>query len=202
MKMPEVDLEAFSYRMLEAREKSGLSYQELAERAECSMETLRGYEHCKKPPELKTITRVAEALGMKVEELVPEYKGLKTSMERLRTEDWSNYTVGEIAKEIGVCEKTIRSELAMIKRKYGVTVNFRTASACDYIPGRSRWVKRGQCETCGYRCNLSGRAACQYILIAGKQRPTPIERGIWPAYERSKKPFDCEGESCERQLVS
>lgn len=204
MTMHQVDLQAFAERMKAAREESGLTYKEFADKAECTKETLRNYEKGLNPPELKTITRVSEALGLKVEDLVPEYKGLKTVQERLRTEDWSDSTIREIAEACKVCEGTIWRELSNVRWKYGVAVRYKTLPRGGYgnANGRRRWVKPTQCKTCGYRCHVSGRVACQYILIAGKQRPTPTEPGVCPAYEKSGEPYDCSDGIFERECAS
>ena len=188
----DVDLGAFSQRVRDAREKGGLTYEELADRAGCSKTTIRNYEQCKNPPKLRTVIRVADALGVELEDLVPEYKGRTSSFERLKTEDWSNYTIKEIAKELDVVENTVWNEISILKLKYGITVNFKAVHGRRQQNHNGRWVKQGQCVSCGYRCNMSGRAACQYILITGKQRPTPIEPGVCPAYERASEPYGSE----------
>lgn len=52
----------------EFRKKAGLSQRELAKRAGLSSTTIQGYEHGTFRPKIKTLEKVAHALGVEVDE--------------------------------------------------------------------------------------------------------------------------------------
>lgn len=62
-----------SYNIRSLRKKSKLTQKELADKANISFRTIQNYENGLTPPSIKTIEKIALALGVSVERLISKY---------------------------------------------------------------------------------------------------------------------------------
>jgi transcriptional regulator, XRE family len=62
-----------SYNIRTLRKKSKLTQKELADKANISFRTIQNYENGLTPPSIKTIEKIALALGVSVERLISKY---------------------------------------------------------------------------------------------------------------------------------
>lgn len=62
-----------SYNIRSLRKKSKLTQKELADKANISFRTIQNYENGLTPPSIKTIEKIASALGVSVERLISKY---------------------------------------------------------------------------------------------------------------------------------
>lgn len=62
-----------SYNIRNLRKKSKLTQKELADKANISFRTIQNYENGLTPPSIKTIEKIALALGVSVERLISKY---------------------------------------------------------------------------------------------------------------------------------
>ena len=74
-------------RIAAQRRAVGLTQEQLAERAGVNVKTVQGVEQGRTEPELRTVTRLAKALGTSIENLVPHTApSVETVMRRIEAD--------------------------------------------------------------------------------------------------------------------
>lgn len=90
-----MDISTFHYRLREARERKGLTQEQLSKSANLSVQTICGYEKTQngKAPTLKNIVTLSNALGVSIDWLC----GLSDSMTAAKDNDDYLTSVGDFA---------------------------------------------------------------------------------------------------------
>ena len=190
----------FGQTLTSLLEKNSISSRELARKCGLSEQIIYEYKSGQAWPARETLYDISQAIGVDVSELTWFDQPVNHRCggwydQLLISRDWSDYTAPEIAWELGAKESTIRSAISRLKAK-GIDVKYKALAQSgpkkkEEKPSCGKYVPQDQCRHCGYRITDGGEMlqdACQYILIARKSRPAPVD-GKCPVREESELPF-------------